>query len=87
MIIQSLFRNIVISSGFFFILLAICLIILSLTKPILPIVSLSGGLMLCVGVAIVGILIAHIDPLMIGGCIILVAGIFLLVFKGSKPNV
>jgi hypothetical protein len=79
--------NFGISIGFFFIILALCLIIIGLTKPIMPLVSLFGGLNLLVGIAIFGILVVHIDPLIIGGLIVLIIGIFLLIFKGGMFNV
>jgi len=87
LIVQSIFRDFVLSSGVFFILLAVCLIVLGLIKPIMPLVSLLGGLSLLIGAGIVGYFVVHVDTLMIGGLMILIAGISLLVFKGSKSNV
>jgi len=87
LIIQSIFGNFGITLGFFFTILALCLIAIGLTKPAMPLVTQFGGLFLLAGIAVFAILVANINPLLVVGIIILIFGIFLLVVRGRKCNV
>ena len=86
LIIQSLYGNLVISTGFFFTALAICLIIIGYPTPSMPLVVQLGGIFLGIGIAVLGIFYLHIDPLIVIGVLILIGGVILLMFKGRKIN-
>jgi len=87
LIIQYLWNNLGITIGFFLIALALCLVILGMSSPKTPQISMFGLVIMLIGIALTGIMVLHANPLIVIGLIILVAGICIIFFTRGESNV